>query len=285
VRPSPSVSFGLSKTLVLWRVVLVVFVASILVFVPTRLVFWASVGGVLANLPEGELADGEAILILSELLRPVWLPIALAFLSGCVALWSWTVLWHAGLVRWFVYSGKKTVPLAEILSRGLFGWWRWARLGLTAVIVLAGVGVGLVAVYGAFQDRAVELADDSRLRIVLEGGILVGILAAVLVWMATLRGAWLLGDSRRRSAVLAWAGGLWGTLRQPVRSLLSLVVWVTPALAAALGPTVLAWHFELLRETIPGTILGTVGGLIVAFCQVGLFLSFAPITGQAETER
>ena len=91
--------------------------------------------------------------------------------------------------------------------------------------------------------------------------------------------------SRRRSAVLAWFAGLWGTLRQPVRSLLTLVVWMAPTLVAAVGPTVCAWRFEMLREMVPGTILGIIAGLVVAFCQVGLFLSFAPVTGQAETER
>lgn len=285
MRSAPSLSFGASRTLVLWRVVVVVFIVSAAVFLPARLVFWTSVGGALSNLPDGDLPAGETALILTELLRPVWLPLALAFLSGCVTLWAWTVLWHAGLVRWFFYSGRDDVRLAEVLSRGLFGWWRWARLGITSATALAVVNGGIVAAFLAFERRAVDLADDSGLDMVLEAGILLGFGSALLVWLTTLRAAWLLGESRRRSAVLAWFAGLWGTVRQPVRSLLTLAVWMAPAAIAVAAPTVLGWRFEMLREMVPSTVLGLVAGLVTAFCQVGLFLSFAPVTGRAESDR
>ena len=275
---APSCWFGLRKTIALWRVVVVVFFVSVLVFVPARLVLWTAAGGVLANLPAGDLPDGEITLILTELVRPIWPSLALAFLSGCCALWTWTVLWHAGLVRWFFYSGKNDIRLAEVLSRGLFGWWRWARLGLTSVAVLVLVHTAVGMAFVELKERATELADDSRLGIYLETGILLCLVAAVLCWMATLRGAWLLGQSHRRSAVLAWLAGLWGTVRQPVRSLLTLLVWVVPGFAAAVGPTILGWRFEILRTAIPAAVLGLGGGLITAFCLVGLFLSFAPVT-------
>ena len=285
MRSAPSLSFGASKTLVLWRVVVVVFIVSAAVFLPARLVFWTSVGGPLSNLPDGDLPAGEMALILTELLRPVWLPLVLAFLSGCVTLWAWTVLWHAGLVRWFFYSGRDDVRLAEVLSRGLFGWWRWARLGITSATALAVVNGGIVAAFLAFERRAVDLADDSGLDIVLEAGILLGFGSALLVWLTTLRAAWLLGEGRRRSAVLAWFAGLWGTVRQPVRSLFTLVAWMAPGVLAVAAPTILGWRFEMLREVVPSTVLGFIAGLVVAFCQVGLFLSFAPVTGRAESDR
>jgi hypothetical protein len=283
--PAPSCLFGLGKSLSLWRVVGVVFLGSVLVFVPARLVLWTTVGGVFANLPDGDLPDGEIALILTELLRPSWPSLALAFLSGCFALWAWTVLWHAGLVRWFFYSGKNDIRLAEVLSRGLFGWWRWARLGLTSVAVLVLVHSVAGMAFVKLKERAADLADDSRLGIYLETGILLCLAAAVLCWMATLRGAWLLGESHRRSAVLAWFAGLWGTLRQPVRSLLTLMGWVVPGLAAGVAPVILGWHFEILRGTIASTVLGIIVGLVMAFCQVGLFLSFAPVTGLVGEKR
>lgn len=279
MRTAPSPTFGLRKAMELWRVVAVVFIVSVLVFIPARLVLWTTTGGAVADLPGGELPDGEITLILIELLRPVWPPLALAFLSGCFALWAWTVLWHAGLVRWFYYSGKSGVRLAEVLSRGLFGWWRWARLGLTSLAALVLVQAGIAWAYIRLEERAVNLVDDSNLGFYLETGILLGLVFAAVVWMATLRGAWLLGDSRRRSAVLAWFAGLWGTVRQPMRSLATLAVWMTPAFVAAIGPTILAWRFEILREMVPSTVLGLVAGVVVAFCQVGLFLSYAPTTG------
>ncbi len=285
MNPAPSCSFGFKKSVVLWRVVGVVFLASVLIWVPARLVLWSTSGGALANLPAGDLPEGETTLILTELLRPVWPSLALAFLSGCIALWAWTVLWHAGLVRWFLYSGRHDVRLAEVLSRGLFGWWRWARLGLTSVAVLVLVHSAVGMAFFKLEKRAAELADDSALGIYLETGILVCLVAAVLCWMATLRGAWLLGQSHRRSAVLAWLDGLWGTIRQPVRSLSTLLVWVAPGLAAVAAPTILGWQFEILRETIPSTVLGVGGGLITAWCWVGLFLSFAPVTKPVGEER
>jgi hypothetical protein len=263
----------------------VVFLVSVAVFVPARLVLWTSVGGALANLPGGDLPDGEIALILTELVRPIWPSLALAFLSGCFALWAWTVLWHAGLVRWFFYSGKNDVRLAEVLSRGLFGWWRWARLGLTSVAVLVLVCSAVGMAFFKLKERAADLADDSRLGIYLESGILLCLVAGVLCWMATLRGAWLLGESHRRSAVLAWLGGLSGTVKHPLRSLLILLVWVVPGLAATVAPTILAWRFEAFRETIPSAVVGAGGGLITAFCLVGLFLSFAPVTGLADNGR
>lgn len=278
-RPAPSWSFGLRKAVVLWRVVGLVFLVSALVFVPARLVFWTTVGGALSALPDGNLPEGETMLILIELLRPIWPSLALAFLSGCCALWAWAVLWHAGLVRWFFYSGRSDVRLAEVLSRGLFGWWRWARLGLTSVGVLVLVHLTVFLGFVELEERAADLADDSHLGIYLETGIFLCLAAAVLCWMAALRGAWLLGESHRRSAVLAWLAGLWETVRQPVRSFSTLMLWLAPGLVAVVAPTILGWHYEILRGMVPGTALGVAGGLVTAFCQVGLFLSFAPVTG------
>ena len=144
-------------------------------------------------------ADEVSIAI--ELLETVWPPLVLAVLSGCLILWAWTVLWHAGLVRWFYYSGRRNVPLAEVLSRGLFGWWRWARLGLTSTAVVVLVHIAVWMSFVKLKERASVLADDSRLGIYLESGILLCLLAAVAYWLAGLRGAWLLGESARRSAV------------------------------------------------------------------------------------
>jgi hypothetical protein len=273
--------FGLSKALVLWRVTGVVFLMSVLIFLPARLVLWTTAGEALANIPDGELPEGEIALVLIELLGPVLPPLALGFFSGCLALWAWTVLWHAGLVRWFYYSGKSGVRLAELFSRGLFGWWRWARLGLTSVMALVLVHTAVGVAFFKLEERAAHLADDSGLGIYLETGILLCLAAGVLCWLAGLRGAWLLGQSHRRSAVLAWLAGLTGTIRQPVRSLVALAAWMAPALVAVVAPTILAWHFEILREMIPSTLIGIIVGLAAAFCQVGLFLSFAPTTGLA----
>ncbi len=61
--------------------------------------------------------------------------------------------------------------------------------------------------------------------------------------------------------------------------------WVVPGLAAGVAPVILGWHLEILRGTIASTVLGIIVGLVMAFCQVGLFLSFAPVTGLVGEKR
>jgi len=282
--PRPSWSFGFRTAVELWRVVAAVFVVSTIVFVPVQVVLWSAAGEALGHLPGDGLPDGEILLILIELLGPVWPALAIAAVSGWFALWLWTVLWHAGVVRWLVFSGRRGVRLAEILSRGVLHWWRWARLGLTSVVAI-GLGHTVIAVvFGAFQDRAVNSTTGPMLGLWLVTAVVLAAVVVVLSWLAGLRGAWLLGESARRSAVLAWFAGLWQTIRQPLRSLLTLALWALPGLAAAVGPTFLAWQFEIFRGTIPSAVLGLGGGLITSFCLVGLFLSFAPITGLEREE-
>lgn len=276
--PAPSPSFGLRKAIELWRVVLAVTFGSVVVFLPLHLVLWTTAGGVFGVLPSGDLPDGELLLIFVELMRPVWPAVVLAGLSSVFALWAWTVLWHAGVIRWFVYSGRRDVRLAEILSRGLFGWWRWARLGLTAVAVLALVHATVIWAFLEIKERAAERADDWALGIYLESGILLCLVAAVLCWLATLRGAWLLGEVNRKSAVLAWLAGLWGTVKQPIRSLLALAVWALPGFAAAVLPLVAGGQIEAVRAPFANAVVSIACGLLSAFCLVGLFLSFAPVT-------
>lgn len=280
----PSAGFGCRRAVELWRVVLAVYLGSVAVFVPVVLVLWTSAAGTIGSLPDGDLPDGELALIVVELLRPIWPALALATASSIVSLWAWTVLWHAGVVRWFVYSGKRHVRLAEIFSRGLFGWWRWARLGLAALTALTVVEVGLVLVYRVLRSRAIGAADDSVLAFYLESTLLLGVLAATVCWLATLRGAWLLGDVNRKSAVLAWVAGLRGTMTEPFRSLTALVLWVVPGLAAAILPLLAGWCFEVFRGGFANTLVSIGAGLLGAFCLAGLFLSFAPVSGLTRTD-
>jgi len=279
--PAPSPVFGLRKTIELWRVVLAVFVGSVAVFLPLQFVLWATAGSVFGALPDGDLPHGEILLIFVELMRPVWPAVVLAGLSSLFALWGWTVLWHAGVIRWFIYSGKKDVRLAEIFSRGLFGWWRWARLGLSAVTVVVVLHATILWAFLEIKQRAAARADDWSLGIFLESGILLCLVVGVLCWLATLRGAWVLGDVNRKSAVLAWVAGLWGTVKQPIRSLWTLAAWALPGLAVSFLPLVAGWQVDGLRSPAASAAVGIGCGLISAFCLVGLFLSFAPVTGLA----
>jgi len=263
----------------MWRVVLAVWLVSMAVFLPARAVVWTAVAETFAALPSGDLPDGELSLITIELLYPVWAPLAVAVLSGWLALWVWTVLWHAGLVRWFLFAGRVEVRLAEVLGHGLMGWWRWARLGLTSLSVLLITHSALWLTLHRAEDWAFDNAGDGLLGIYVLTALVVSFVVVVLCWLATLRGSWLLGSGNRRSAVLAWLTGLWGSVRQPVRSLMTLIVWAVPAVVATILPIMVGWNFEALRSPLPSAIIDAACGLFVAFCLVGLFLSFAPVTG------
>jgi len=276
-RPSPA--FGLRRVSGMWRLVLAVWLVAMAVFVPVRLVLWTAVGETLGALPAGDLPDGELLLIVFELLQPVWLALAVAALSGWIALWAWTVLWHAGLVRWLFFAGRVEFRLAEVLGHGLMGWWRWARLGLTSLSVLLITHSALWLAVQKAKEHARVSADDSLLGYGLLIAFSTSVVVLVLCWLATLRGSWLLGAGNRRSAVLGWFTGLWGSVRQPVSSLVTLTLWSVPAVAATIVPILVGWNFEALRSPLPSAIIDAACGLLAAFCLVGLFLSFAPVTG------
>jgi hypothetical protein len=172
--------------------------------------------------------------------------------------------------------------LSEILSRGLLHWWRWARLGLTSVAAIGLGHVGIAAAYGLLTSRAAAAAADLMLGVWLVAAVVLVGVVVVVCWLAGLRGAWLLGDPTRRSAVLAWIGGLVGTMRQPVSSLATLALWALPAVAAAALPLIAGWQIEALRSPMANGLLSGFAGLIQALCWVGLFLSFAPTSGFTE---
>ena len=276
-RPSPV--FGLRRVSGMWRLVLAVWLVAMAVFVPVRLVLWTAVGETLGNLPTGDLPDGELLVIVFELLEPVWLSLAVALLSGWLALWTWTVLWHAGVVRWLLLSGRTELRLAEVLGHGLMGWWRWARLGMTSLSVLLITHSALWMAVRTASEHTRDSGDDSLLGYALLIAFATSVVVAILCWLATLRGSWLLGSGDRRSALLAWFAGLWGSVRQPIRSLVTLLVWAVPGIAATVTPIVVGWNFEVVRSPLPSAIIDAAAGLLAAFCLVGLFLSFAPVTG------
>lgn len=281
---SPSPSYGLSHVGKMWRVVVAVWLVTVAVFIPARVVVWTAVVESFATLPGSDLPDGELALITVELLRPVLAPLAAALISGWLALWVWTVLWHAGVVRWFVLSGRSGVRLTEILGRGLLDGWRWVRLGLTSLVVLVLTHAGLGMALNTAKDHARASNNDEWLGSVLAAAVVVSAVVVVFAWLATLRGSWLLGVGDRRSAVLAWFAGLWGTVRRPVRSLATLVVWAVPGIAAIAGPILLGWNFEVLRSPVPSMVIDAAAGLLAALCWVGLFLSFAPVTGLVDND-
>jgi hypothetical protein len=252
---------------------------SLAVFVPANAVVWMAAAGSAASLPAGGLPEGDSLLILVECLRPVLAPLGVAMITGWAALWAWTVLWHAGVVRWSLFAGRVDVRLAEILGHGLVGWWRWARLGLTSMAVLVIAHLAVWLPLGLMMDDARRVGDEVAAFAWLGAAVAMSLTVLALCWSATLRAAWVLGIGDRRSAAASWLVGLGGSLRQPLRSTATLAVWAIPGFAAILLPLVVGWRFEALRGGPPGALVEVTAGLLGAFCWVGLFMSFAPVTG------
>ncbi len=256
-------------------------VVSWVAFAPALLVLRIGVFPALAELPEepGAVTSGDVGLILVEAARPMVPPFVLAVLSGLVVLWVWFVLWHAGVVAWQLWTGGRRVRLGEVLGLGMVAWWRYARLSATAAAVLVVAMTVLwiplrTAIFGSSHAMAEE-----RMMILLAVAIVITKLVAVVVWLATLHGAWLLGLPERRSAVVAWLMGLRNVLRMPLSSLGTWLLWLVPAWLVAFLPLYVGWKFDPLRGSMVLVVLSMIAALIRSFCWVGMFTSFAPVTG------
>ncbi len=265
---TPSPGAGLHLALRLRRLVGAVWLVSMAVFLPAHLVAELAAGASRAGLPDQPLPTGDSILILVELFRPVAGPFALALVSGGLALLAWLVLWHGGVVRWWQGAGTAQVQLVEILGHGIIWWWRCARLAVVAVTVTA---ASLAAIWVPLRPlirTAGTTGDGGRSGVLLAAGLVLTVIVLVGCWLATLRGAWLLGEPGRRSAMVAWLRGFVATLRQPIRSLFTLALWAVPGFALLVLP--------VLIEGPAAWLVLLPAWLGSAFCWVALFLSFAP---------
>lgn len=264
--PSPVAGFRLA--LRLNKLVLTAWLVSMAVFLPAQLMVDLVAGPTRANLPDGALAPGDSILIFVELLRPIALPLGIALGLGWLVLAAWSILWHAGTVRWWLGAGAARVRLSEILGHGVVWWWRYARLAVVAAAITAATqaAVWLPAADAVRSDDATMTA--SRAGILLAAALVVSVTFFVVCWVATLRGGWMLGESGRRSALVAWIRGLGATLRRPLRSLLPLLIWGAPALVLLVVP--LSADGALALPAVMASALAA------ALCWVSLYLSYAP---------
>ena len=265
---TPSPGSGLRLALRLRKLVGAVWLVSMAVFLPAQMVVNLAAGATRASLPDGPLPPGDDLLILVELIRPVAGPLALALGSGVLALLAWSILWHGGVVRWWQGAGAASVQLAEILGHGIVWWWRYARLAVVAATVTVTMLAAIWAPLKPLIRSAETAAGGGRSGLLLVAGLVLTAVVLIICWLATLRGAWLLGESGRRSAVVAWLRGLGATLRQPIRSLWTLALWGLPGFALLVLP--------LLVEGLAAWLVLLPAWLSSAFCWVALYLSFAP---------
>jgi hypothetical protein len=263
VAGTPALAAGVRLAVRLYKLVFAVWLLSIAIFVPAQTVVELAAGPARAKLPATALAPDENLVVTIDILQPIAIPLAVAVVFGVVVLLGWWVLWHAGTVRWWMGAPAARVRLVEIMSHGLVLWWRYARLALIAAAALAGV-----LVLEVVSTRAVLGGEGPLVYPVLVLGVVLTLAAAVVIWLATLHGAWLLGESGRRSALVAWARGLAATVRRPLRSLTVLMVWAIPGLALLVLPLVL--------DARAAAFAAPVAWLCSVFCWVALHLSFAP---------
>lgn len=272
---SPTVGVALARRL--WRLVLAVWLVPVALAVPAVMIYQRAVGSSLARLPAD--TGGDAALVLFDGLRKAGPGLGLAIVAALLLHWLWTVVWHAGVTGWLVWSAGRPVRLGEIVGLGLLRFWRYMRLALTAAagtaVLLAVVCGPLVVLSGAARRQLAEVRMlNLRIAAIVFGGLLLW-----LCWTATLRGAWLLADPGRRSAALAWASGLADAVRDPLRSLGTVLLWGGLGKLFLLAPLVLGFLFDGLAGTTAGLLLGHLCALLAAGCWVILFLSFAPVSG------
>ena len=263
----PSVAAGFRLAVRLHRLVAAVWLAWVAIFVPALVVVQAAAGPHRANRPAGGLGSGENLLVFFEIMRPVAIPLAVALVFACFLLIAWCVLWHAGVVRWWLDPDTDEARLAQILGHGLPVWWRFVRLALLALVLQV---IGTVSPW-------LPLLGDVEQRFVLPllvCGSVLTVVATILVWLAAFRGGWLLGEPGRRSALLAWVRGFGSAVRQPLRSLLPMLVWAVPGFALLALP--------LLYDGSAATLFFLAAWLLGAFCLVALFVSYAPPKPQPE---
>jgi hypothetical protein len=234
----PSAVVGFREAARLHSLVAAVWLVSIVIFVPVQAVVQVTTGPARANLPAGGLGAGEDMVVFVEVMRPLVVPLAVTLGFGCLMFIAW----------W-------------ILGKGLAVWWRYARLALIALILQ-------VIVMISFW---IPLRADIEERLVLPllvGASVLTVVATAFVWLAALRGGWLLGEPDRRSALAAWVRGLWAVLREPVRSVLPLFVWALPGLVLLV--------FPLLIDGPAPVFVMLVAWLGSGFCWVAFHMSYAP---------
>ena len=265
----PSVVNGFRLTARLHLLVVSVWLVSVLLFTPAQVIVIATTGPARANLPAERLVAGDDLIVFTEIMRPVAVPLTLSLAFGFLLFIGWWILWHSGTVRWWMDPETDTVSLAKLLGAGLTVWWRFTRLALTGLVFQA------IFATAPWLPFLIDVRERYLLPLLIFGAVAT-VLATLVIWLATLRGAWLLGDPVRRSAVAAWVRGLSLVLRQPLRSILPFLIWAVPGLTLLVLP--------LIYGGPAAVVFLLVAWLLSTFCWLALHLSYAPPKPKARPE-
>ena len=276
----PSLRIGFRLSLRLWPLLAALWVFPLIFFTPFGLLISRSAGRALGSVPDGFLPPaGDVPLLVSQSLVPI-LPAIIIVLIGSILLsWAWTILWHAGLCGWLIWEGEDTTRLSRILGHGLLRWIAYFRLSLFSllsfVLLLGATGV---AFYHPIR-HAMDNLREGRAFVLLVTALVLMALLKIILWAATMRGAWELAFPHRSSSVMAFFRGLRGALTQPVATLLPVAFFGVLITAFIFLPILLAMAHPELREGWKAVFLPVASGLVASFLQLWIFASMVPLSG------
>lgn len=281
---TPSFSTGFRLSLRLPSMILALWIMPIILFAPLRALVSASAGRVLRTIPEGfSPPPGDIGLLTSHSLMPLVPALSIVIAGSLILMWAWTILWHAGICRWLIWDGGTPGSLPKILGHGVMGWMSYLRLSLWAwlmfLVVFGGVGAGGFLMIRRAWDA---MNEDRMVLLILVSIILLGLLKIIL-WAATLRGAWELAIPGKRSAVRAWFRGLRGALSQPVATLLPTAIFGILIAGSLAMPLLLHIGVPSFRTGWKIWVVLAISELFASYLLLWIFTSMASITGVLPT--
>lgn len=283
--PFPSPWQGGRDALRVWPLVVAGWVVATLAVAPLWVLVDAATT-VLDRMPVvGPVVEGDLWLIAAAGVSTLGRPMISAVVAGSLLTWLWGVLWRGSLVGWKLWASDRRLAVGELLGHGLVHFGRFFRLALASALAMA---LGLVVVWAPAVVVLLVTGEPPppvRLWILLLIGGSGTMAVMVAVALASLRGAWLLGRADHRSAVVAWLRGLDGAIQQPSKSLLALIVWWAPVIAAAALPLVVGWLAPPWAGRVGLVVMLSLSMLVRSACRVALLASFAPTAGLSGTDR
>ncbi len=272
-------AWGFGRALRLWRLVLAAWIVPTVLFSLPLLAVVRMVAPWYGSMPLGGTAPGDAVLVGAWGLGRLGGVVGLLAAVALVLAWSWTILWHAGITGWYGLGGGRPFALGEMVGLGVLRWFRYCRLSLVGLAATGVLAAGLSSPFFVLAKNAKRAMEETRMvNLQLAGGAVM-VLVILVCWTAFLRGAWELAAPGRRSAALAWLRGLGGAVTDLPRSAGTVLLWGVFLGGFAFLPLLAGIRFSGLGGTPGWFVLAGISHLLAAFCAVGLFLSFAPVSG------
>ncbi len=279
IRTQVSPAWGFAQTRKLWRLVLAAWLVPALLLLVPFLAIVRAMAPWFEHMPVDGTAPGDVALVGFWALGRLGGVVGLLAVGALVLAWFWTILWHAGVTGWYGLGGGRTFRLGEMVGLGVLRWFRYLRLALAGLVGTGVLAAVLASPFFVLAKKAGKAMEETRMVNLQLAGMIVAALVIWLCWIGILRGAWELAAPGRRSAVMAWLRGLRGAVTDLPRSLGTVILWGVFLKGFTLLPLLAGIRFSGFGGTPGWFALAVVSHLAAAFSLVGLFLSFAPVSG------